>query len=117
MAEEAAVLVTAKAIQAKLADLPYSVLVRVAAEDDALESMEVLVVHGVRTRKAVAERVEVALAATGLMAQTIYSDVVMAVAVPLEVVDQHQRERLGWEERQVVEAVEAEVLMPLVVAL
>jgi hypothetical protein len=88
LAAEVGAQVTAKAIQAKLVVPPYSVLAQVVVEDDALQSLEVLVVHGVHTRKAAAEQVEAETAVTGLMAQTIYSDVVTAAGVPLEGVGQ-----------------------------
>ena len=117
MEAQAGVLVTAKAIQAKLAVPPYSVLVQAVEGEDALESMEVLVAHGVHTRKEAEVLVEVALAVTGLMAQTTHSDVAMGAAVPLEVVGQHPQGRLELEERPVAAEAEAEVLMPLVVAL
>lgn len=113
MEAEVGVLVTATASQVRLAARPYSVLVVVEEEDDALQFLEVLVAHGVHMMLAVAVRVEVAMAVMRLMSVLTPSVAEMVVAVPLEAAGQYPQERLELEVRQEVVEAEAEVLMPL----
>ena len=83
-----AVLVTAKAIPAKLVVPLYSVQAAGVAADEWLQSLEERAEPGVHTRKAEGARVEGAKAVTRLMALTMPSVVEMVPEVPLEATGQ-----------------------------